>query len=168
MPVPRLLFLFLSLVTSIVPAAALAQSTNAISNARLIRPLSIVKVDDLDFGGVAATSAGTVVIDPNANSVAYTGGAFSAGGGAHPAMFMGAAQKRTVVIIRIPKAPITLTRSGGTETLTVSNWTLQGQDKRELAAQSSFTFAVGATLAVPANAVEGVYTGSFNIEVQYP
>ena len=36
-----------------------------------------------------------------------------------------------------------LTRVGGTETVTVSNFTLQGLNKRAVAAQQAFTFRVG-------------------------
>ena len=59
-------------------------------------------------------------------------------------------------------------RVGGTETLSVSNFTLDGQDKRELAQQPSFIFAVGAQITVPAGTVEGVYTGQIDVTVQYP
>jgi len=149
-------------------AAPATPPVNSTANARLIRPLTILKVSDLDFGGISATAAGTVVINPNTNAVTYTGGTFAAGGSAHPASFMGSAVKKTVVNIRIPNQPITLTRSGGTETLNVSSWTLQGQNKRDLAAQTTFTFGVGATITIPANAVEGTYTGTFDVEVQYP
>ena len=57
---------------------------------------------------------------------------------------------------------------GGTETLVVNNFTLDGQDKKALAQQQSFTFAVGATITVPGGTVEGLYTGEFDVTVQYP
>jgi hypothetical protein len=72
------------------------------------------------------------------------------------------------VNIKIPNNSVTLKRVGGTETMTVSNFTLQGQSKRTLAKAQSFTFRVGGTLNVAANQVEGVYTGTFDVTVQYP
>ena len=45
---------------------------------------------------------------------------------------------------------------------------LQPQDKKALAQAESFTFAVGATITVPAGTVEGLYTGEFDVTVQYP
>ena len=83
-------------------------------------------------------------------------------------MFTGAAKSNSVVIIRIPKQPITLTRISGTETMTVSNFTLEGLDKRQAAKNVSFDFRVGATLNVNANQVEGVYLGTFDVSIQYP
>lgn len=61
-----------------------------------------------------------------------------------------------------------ITRVGGTETPSVSAFTLDGQDKRTLAAATSFTFAVGATITVPAATVEGTYEGTIDVTVQYP
>jgi hypothetical protein len=165
------LLLVLLMVLATAPpadAAPVAAPVNATGSARLIRPLSLIKVADLDFGGISALSAGTVILDPHTNNVTRTGGLIAAGGAPRVAVFMGAAARPIVVNIRIPRQAIALTRAGGTETLTVSNWTLQGQSKRELAAQTTFTFGVGATLTVPANPVEGEYRGTFDIEVQYP
>ena len=52
--------------------------------------------------------------------------------------------------------------------MTVSNLTLQGQNKRALAALQSFAFRVGGTLNVAANQAEGLYTGTFDVDIQYP
>ena len=149
-------------------AAPIASSPPATANALLIYPVSITKIDDLDFGSMIVTTAGTVVIDPNANTIARTGGVTLVGTGWSAAMFVGAAAGSSVVNIKLTNQPFTLTRQGGTETMTVSNLTLQGQAKRTIAAASSFTFRVGGTLNVGANQVEGVYTGTFNVDIQYP
>jgi hypothetical protein len=165
----RLLFLLATLpVAGAASAAPVAPVQNATGSVKFIHPVSITNIASLDFGNVTAVSAGTIVINPNTMAVTTTGGVTSAGGNPHAATFLGAAQSSAVVNIRIPKQPITLTRAGGTETMTVSNWQLQGQDKRTLAAQSSFEFRVGATLTVGANQAEGTYTGTFSVEIQYP
>jgi hypothetical protein len=79
-----------------------------------------------------------------------------------------ASKDSAVVNIKVPNKPSVLTRVGGTETMTVTNFTLQGQNKRTLAKQASFTFRVGGTLNVAANQVEGTYVGTFDVTVQYP
>ena len=91
-----------------------------------------------------------------------------AAGSKSAASFVGAAGSSSVVNIKIPKQPVTLTRVGSTQTMTVSKFTLQGLDKRFVAKQVAFDFRVGATLDVGANQVEGLYTGSFDVTVQYP
>jgi len=156
-------------VASRAIAAPVAAATPATANALLAHPVSIVKTSDLDFGLMASAAAGTAVIDPNANSIATTGGVTLMGSQWSAASFVGAAGGAAVVVlIKLPNQPVTLTRQGGTETMTVANLTLQGQNKRALAALQSFTFRVGGTLNVAANQAEGLYTGTFNVDIQYP
>jgi hypothetical protein len=97
-----------------------------------------------------------------------SGGLLHMSGSPSPARYAGAALKKSVVNIKIPNRPLLVRRVGGTETLTVSNFTLDGQDKRALAQQALFTFAVGAQITVPAGAVEGIYVGDIDVTVQYP
>jgi len=154
----------------LVPDAAHAAGATTPANASIavLHPLSLIRKGDLDFGAIARTGAGTAVIDPNTNVMTTTGGVISLGGSPTAATFIGAAGSASVVIIRIPKNPILITRVGGTETMSVNNFTLQGQDKRTLARQESFEFRVGATLNVGAAQVDGTYIGTFDVTVQYP
>jgi hypothetical protein len=150
-------------------AAPRAASPPATASGALLFPLEIVKNRDLDFGYLAAPSAaGTAVIDPETDTISATGGVFLLGGTPHAAQFTGAAKSSNVVIIRIPKQPVTLTRVGGTQTMIADNFTLQGLDKRSVAARVAFDFRVGATLNVSANQAEGTYVGTFDVSIQYP
>ena len=79
-----------------------------------------------------------------------------------------AATKNTVVNIKVPRQAVPITRVGGTETLMVGNFTLDGQDKRTLAQSGSFIFAVGAEITVPVGTVDGLYTGEIDVTIQYP
>lgn len=150
-------------------AAPVSARINADGEVALLHPLEIIRKRDLDFGYVARPAvAGSVTINPNTGAVTTTGGLMLLGGTRHSALFTGAAKSNSVVIVRIPKQPVTLTRFGGTDTMTVSNFTLEGLDKRQAAAKVSFDFAVGATLNVKANQPEGLYTGTFEVSIQYP
>jgi hypothetical protein len=158
-----------------LPAAAGAQQSppqsavpRAVASTALIFPLTLVTRGNLDFGLVASTGAGTVIIDPDTGRLTTTGLVNSLGGNPRPASFVGASRSSSVVIIRIPKSPITIRRSGGTQTMVVRDFTLQGQDKRTLARMEAFDFNVGATLVVAAGQAEGVYSGEFDVTVQYP
>lgn len=153
------------------PAAMLrAASPTALANghAIVIHPVTVTKLQDMDFGSLASTTAGTAVLEPNADVLTTTGGVTPVGGSPHSAEFVGSAQSSAVVNIKVPNKPSTLTRVGGTETMTVSLFTLQGQSKRTLAKAQSFTFRVGGTLNVAANQAQGVYVGTFDVTVQYP
>lgn len=114
------------------------------------------------------TTAGTVILDPVSETVSTTGGVLAVAGSPHAAHFVGAASRNTVVIIRVPRQPVTLTRVGGTETVRLSNFTLDSPDKRTMANSTSFEFKVGGTVSVGANQADGDYVGSFTVTVQYP
>lgn len=149
-------------------AHAAIPTQQATATAVVLLPLTMVKLEDMDFGDLSTTGAGTAVLDPNAATLTTTGPVSSLGGSPHCAEFTGAAGSASVVNIKVPNSPITLTRVGGTETMKVSNFTVQGQSKRALAKAASFTFRVGGTLAVAAGQTEGLYVGTFNVTVQYP
>lgn len=164
---------WLLLCASLMPVAAAAAPVSAnppaTATALIVFPLSLTKLQDLDFGQLTVSTAGTVVIDPNANTISKTGGVLLVGTQWHAAQFVGSsAGQSSVVNIKLPNQPTTLTRQGGTETMTVTNLTLEGLSKRTVAAAASFTFRVGGTLNVAANQVEGIYTGTFNVDIQYP
>ncbi len=157
--------LFAAAPIAAAPRAAIPPAT---ANALIIFPVTITKLSDMDFGLLTVTGAGTVVIEPNGNTLTTTSGVIPVGTQWHAAEFVGASAGSSVVNIKLTNQPFTLTRQGGTETMTVSSLTLQGQAKRTLAAATSFTFRVGGTLNVGAGQVEGLYTGTFNVDIQYP
>jgi hypothetical protein len=52
--------------------------------------------------------------------------------------------------------------------MAVGNWTLDGTASRNVVAKEPFSFKVGGTLTVGANQAEGLYVGTFDVEVQFP
>ena len=156
------------LISAAAPLAAAPKTASANSQATLVHPLSLVKSQDMDFGYLAVTTAGTAILDPVANTESVTGGVIKLGGAPQAALFTGAASGGSVVNIKIPTQSVTLTRTGGTQTMILSNFTLDGPDKRTMAKSTSFQFRVGGTLNVNAGQVEGAYTGTFDVTAQYP
>ena len=149
-------------------AARTAAAPKAQATVGLVRPLTLQRWADLDFATLGVTTGGTATVNPVTGALTITGGLLPLAGTPSPARYAGAASKQTVVIIRVPKTDVLITRVGGTQTLVVNNFTLDGQDKKALAQQQSFAFAVGATITVPAGTIEGLYTGEFDVTVQYP
>lgn len=147
-------------------AAVTANSTGEIV---VLRPLTLVKTADLDFGSlISSPTAGTATVDALTGAVTTAGGVTPAPGTTSAAQFAGARSLRGPVIIRIPTEPISLTRSGGTETMVVSDWTLDGHQTRIVGANEAFEFNVGGTLYVDANQAPGTYVGTFLVTVNYP
>lgn len=157
------------LVAVPAPLRAEPAAVNADAGAIILRPLTLLKVDDLDFGALfPAATAGTATLNPNTGAVTIAGGVTLGPGPTQPARFTGAGTRNAPVIIRLPKNPITVTRAGGTETMTVDDWTTDGPTTRQIDAFEAFEFRVGGRLYVGANQADGVYVGSFDVTVIYP
>ena len=166
--ISALLSLLVLSLPSAAGAAPVQASPKAKSQVTLVKPLTLQRVNDMDFAWLGVTTGGTATIDPITGSMSTSGGLIPIGGTPSPARYAGAATKNTVVNIKVPKQPVLITRVGGTETLSVSNFTLDGQDKRTLAQSGSFIFAVGAQITVPAGTIDGLYTGEIDVTIQYP
>jgi len=153
------------------PLPAATPAAEADAGAIVLRPLSLLKKKDLNFGTLATSpTAGTATLNPVTGVVTTTGGvtALPLGTSPTPAVFVGAGSKNAPYQIRVPKNPITVTRVGGTETMTVTNWTLDGPTNRNVGANRAFQFNVGAQIAVAANQAGGTYIGTFDVTVHYP
>ena len=164
--------LILGLAALGAPTLANAAGVPAIQNATgrvaVVEGTQLRKLNDLNFAWLTVTGAGTAVIDPNTDLMTTTGGVLHAGRTPYAALFEAVSPAKNVVIIRIPRQPITVTRVGGTETMTVSDWSMSGNNRRNLVAHEAFAFKVGGTLNVNANQAEGTYVGNFDVELQYP
>jgi hypothetical protein len=166
----RLLALFALLVPAAAQAAPpqlFSPNKNSTGTARVILPAQITKLYDMDFGFMTVTTAGTAVLDSTSGNVTTTGGVLFAGGLPHAAQFEAVSPSKTIVHIRLPKKASTLTRAGGTETMLLDGWNLNGVDTRNVVAHETFQFAVGGTLHVAANQAEGTYIGSFDVTIDY-
>ena len=143
----------------------------------IVRPLTFIKVADMNFGQVAVgNTAGTVVLSPF-NVRTRTGGVAAAIGTSTAASFAGFGAVNQMVTIRISATSITLTRQGGTQTMTVNNFIIGSSPTAALttspvqyrisSATGMFAFPVGATLRVNANQMPGKYNGTFAITLNY-
>ncbi|MEQ7873582.1 DUF4402 domain-containing protein [Sphingomonas sp. ASV193] len=148
---------------------ALAGTASATSTVSIVKPTSLTRVADLNFGTMLtpATGTGTIAVNPNTGTPTYGGGLTALAGTVGQAQFSGRASRLSLVWITLPAAPVTLTRSGGTETLVANNFTIDSAGQLRLVGTTPFPIGIGATLTVPATAVGGVYSGSFALTVDY-
>jgi len=163
-----------ALLALFAPVSALASppqqfppDKNAIGAAAIVLPATITKLNDMNFGCFTVTTAGTAILDSNTSAVTTTGGVLFAGCLPHAAQFAAVSPSKTVVHIRLPNQPTVLSRVGGTETMTLDTWTINGAVTRNVVAHETFQFQVGGTLHVAANQVEGTYTGTFDVTINY-
>lgn len=155
------------MVATAASGAAHAATQAGSSTVVTLRPLSIVKLRDLDFGRlVAGTTAGTVIINPVTDARTTTGGVIASGGAPAAAQFFTYATGNQILQVTRGAFPV-LTRAGGGGTMSVTQLTLNGPVVRAIGAAGLLDLRVGGTLAVAANQRDGVYSGSFEITVTY-
>ena len=169
-------------VLGVASSSAFAQTINGSAEVVVVSSLSLVKSDDLNFANIIPTAAaGTVTVSPAGVRTA-TGGSVLAGGSPSAAAFSGLGARNQQVRISFGAASITLNRTGGGATMTVDTFTLQalvanglsqigagnGPPRYRITSSTGlFSFTVGARLLVAGNQPGGLYTGSFNVTVDY-
>ncbi|HZC37258.1 MAG TPA: DUF4402 domain-containing protein, partial [Sphingomicrobium sp.] len=130
-------------------------------------PVTITTLNDMDFGALTVTTAGTAILDSNSDTITTAGGVLFAGGLPHAAQFAAVSPSKTIVKIQLPNKATTLTRVGGTETMTIDTWNINGATTRNVVEKETVVFKIGGTLHVGANQVEGTYTGTFDVNINY-
>ncbi len=161
-------------------ANAQSSSISAKSTAEIVDPISVIDNSGLaggttlNFGKISIlpTSGGSCIISTQ-NVRTVTGGVSEIGGSATSTASFGIVGKLgATYVITVPVGSINLTREGGAEIMTVSNFLASpmsaGADQLTgtlIGGTDSFT--VGGTLNVNAAQPEGVYTGTFNVTVAY-
>lgn len=151
---------------SIASAANAATSATATATAEVLSTLAVSADSALDFGQIAANTGGSVTVNAD-STVSKTGDLVSTGTRA-PAIFTVVGSKGASVIVTLPTSAATLTRSGGTETMSLSGWNSNPNGGFQLdATTGAATFAVGGTLTVDNAQVAGVYSGTFDVSVEY-
>lgn len=136
--------------------------------ALILIPLTLTKIDDLDFGGVIASSAsGTVTINPGTGVRTFTGGTSGlASEAGNRAYFGGAGSPNQQVLVAI--SPPTELVSVGGDTIPVTGLTLDGAPMRSIDPDSrTFFVGVGGTLAIAADQAPGDYNAEFWVTAIY-
>jgi Domain of unknown function (DUF4402) len=150
------------------PTTASAAGSSAQGKAVTLRPLSLVKTADLEFGSlIPSATAGTAIVDASTDVRSVSGGVIGAGGSAPTAAkFTAAGLINVIAFITLPTS-ITLTRVSGTQTMTVDNITSNGPTLRLFPGSATIDVRVGGRLNIAANQVAGSYSGSFDVTVIY-
>lgn len=154
---------------SVLAVNSYAATESANATATVVVPISIAKVDDLEFGSFSTTAAGQTIVLSTAGVRTPTG-----------LLLLGAAQKAfnaavftisgqgtlTYAITLSGSVNITTGTATAPETMEVSAFTSNPDATGTLTAGEQ-TLLVGATLTTVAGQVAGDYTGTFNTIVEY-
>jgi Domain of unknown function (DUF4402) len=161
--------------TACVVAPANAESKRGDAEITVVRPLSFVIDDNLDFGSIIpSTVAGTVTLDPTGVRTP-TNGIVLIGAGSKPASFAGMGAFNQRVDISLGANSIFITGPG--TRMRVRNFVIGSTPTAPLttsplrfriaSTNGIFAFPVGATLEVGARQAPGTYTGNWSITLNY-
>ena len=155
---------------SAVPASAQAISPNRDANGKalILVPLTLTKIDDLDFGTLVPSAvSGIVAIDAASGNRTVAGGVTGVPSDAgHRARFAGAGTPSQQVVVVITP-PVQLTSVAG-DNIPVLALTLEGSPFKTVDPTTrTFAFGVGGILLIAADQPEGVYQATFNVNANY-
>lgn len=150
--------------------AAVSNTASADGKALLLMPLTLTKIDDLDFGTiVSSNSSGTVALNATSGARTFAGGVSGVPSAAgHHAYFGGSGTGgQQVVVVVVP--PVQLTDING-DTIDVLALTLDngGNPIRTIDPTArTFFVGVGGILDIAANQPDGVYSATFQVTANY-
>jgi len=159
----------LALATALLCAGtAHAQDTGS-TDVTIMSPVTVQNDQEMNFGNIIpGTILSRLRINPNTGVlVVNRGDATPAGGTVSRALFTITGDPNERIRITLSQRRINLVRVGGTETMRLNRFRLDGRRNRRLDNSGSTQFAVGGQLRVTANQAGGVYEGSFELTVDY-
>jgi hypothetical protein len=149
------------------PAAAVTPTTQADGEALILIPLTLTKIQDLDFGSIVPSAvSGVVTINASTGARTFAGGVTLVPGDAgFRARFAGAGSPGQQVIITMnPPAQLD---DGVGDTIDVLGLTLDGSAIRTIDATRAFFIGVGGTIQIAANQPDGTYSAQFDVTANY-
>ena len=152
-----------------VKAQTQTGSATANATATIVQAVSITKNADLNFGKIIAdpTEEGKVAIQTDGTRTIAAGNVvlFNTESNHQAASFKASGSAGRTYSLSFP-ASATLTREGGSETMTVEGFVHNATGRLDDATGEE-TFNVGGTLKVGANQAPGQYTGTFTVTAAY-
>ncbi len=157
------------------PALAQVVTATATAEARglVLQPLTLSKVDDLDFGTIlASATAGSVTINADTGARTVTGGVTPiASNPGKRALFAGAGTSGQQVNLTItpPTGNVLVSTSNTANQITISSMFFDSNNVRlrTIGTTGTFQVGVGAAFAIAASQPNGFYKANFDVIADY-
>lgn len=151
-------------------AAPVPATKDAAGKALVLVPLTLTKIDDLDFGTmISSSSSGTVTLDASTSARIFAGGVTGVASAAgHHAYFGGAGTPNQQVIV-VVTAPAQLTDTNGNAIPVLALTLDKGGNPIRTIDPTTRTFfvGVGGILNIAANQADGDYSATFQVTANY-
>lgn len=170
----KITFILIAFITG----TAFSQTTvengaTATASAGIVSTINVEKTQDLNFGGIVAGTTGTVLLS-TAGAATPTTVALVAGTVVSQAQFEVLAAENVLFTVTVPTEDVTITTTAqgtGTKTMVVNAFTHDAGSAKAGAGstpnEDEVTVNVGATLNVLNTQNDGLYTGTFDVTVDY-
>jgi hypothetical protein len=149
------------------PALAVGPTQNAKANARIVKPLTLAMVRDLDLGvivlGGGAWANASVGIS-KAGVFTCTNSNVTCSSPTQTAQYKVTGTNNQAVTVTAPNVLMTNQNDGSTLTLTVDN---PGTVNLGNSGAAGLIFDLGGTITVASTTTDGTYIGTFNVTVNY-
>ena len=157
-----------ALTVTATPASAVSPTQNATATARVVKPLTLQWVRDLDLGTIVLSGAGSW---SGANIGITRTGTFSCSntnvtcsGATQTAEYKVTGTNNQVVTINTSNVTLTEPTSGSTLLMTVDS---PGSVNLGNSGSAGVVFELGGQIAVASSTPDGTYSGTFNVTVNY-
>ncbi len=157
------------------PAFAQVVTATATAEARglVLQPLTLTKVDDLDFGTIlASATAGSVTINADTGGRTVTGGVTPvASNPGQRALFAGAgtAGQQVNLTMTPPTGNVLVSTTNTADTIAVSSLVFDNSNAliRTIGTTGTFQLGVGGSFAIAASQPNGFYKADFSVIADY-
>ena len=153
------------------PAVAQQASANALAKGVVVQPLTLAKVQDLDFGTVVGSAvAGNVTIDADTGGRTVGGGV--TGVPSYPGdrgLFQGAGTAGQTVLLSLNAPAVLVSQSNPLDLITVNSMVLDSGNSvvRTIGASGIFNVGVGGDFAIASNQPAALYQATFTLTADY-
>jgi hypothetical protein len=155
-----------ALVSTAVAALAFTATTaeaataTGTARAKILRPVTVTAVDDLQFGTIITGAAASTVDITPAGGFTCGAGLVCSGTNSEGSFNITGTTGQTVSI----SVPASVTLNSGANSMTAS---LTSSASSAVLVANAASFTVGGSLAVGANQADGDYTGTYTVTVDY-
>ena len=149
-------------------AAPVSASTDANAHAKIMKPLQLVGTQDLDFGTLVISGAGSQVMHVNqAGALSGCGAVITCSGTAQTAIYNVKGTPNATVTVAVA-SPVTLTNANDGTTLALTPDAPATVALDTNAASTGDFFNIGGSITInSASTTDGVYSGTFAVSVDY-
>jgi hypothetical protein len=147
------------------PTGATGPNGPATAHAKIIKPLSLEAVANMEFGDITLQGAGTATMAALDGALSCSGGLTCALANGTPAEYTVRGTNNQIVYITKPNVSLTNTVNPGTPLTLVLNGPTQTLLPNS--GQNGINFKVGGSIAIADTTLEGDYNGTLAVTVDY-